>query len=144
LSGIPTLAVPAIFRNAAFTFNSYAAIIENMSVDFGQVVGKQMSANAATGVARYRVQDYQPKVEFDPEVVALSTFNPYTLWSGATLAALAASFISSAGSVALAISNLQLDPPKVGARETAQIYQLSATPHASTIAANFAVTLTFA
>ncbi|MDQ7799562.1 MAG: hypothetical protein RDU76_11585 [Candidatus Edwardsbacteria bacterium] len=124
--GVSALDSPAIFKSAEFNFNSYQALIENLACDFGISVGRQVSANAATGVARYRVQDFAPKIDFDPEVVALSAFNPWTLWLAGTLAVLSAYFKSSSGQVQLSMTGLQSEVPKEGEREEAQIYQMSA------------------
>ncbi len=142
----PTV-LPPIFRSAAFNMYGIGAanaIIENLSVDIGNVISKRPDANAASGMRRYFISDREAKGECDPEVIALATYNPWTLWDSATAGAITATIGSSAGNrILVDMPNVVKDVPKYGDRETMLTYGISFVAKPTLTAGNNDVRLTF-
>ena len=115
--------LPPALYSASFAIDAYAAIIENFKVDYGNEIGKRVSANAATAVLSYFIRERAVKGEIDPEVETLATWNPWTLWSGSTRGALTCTFGSTAGNRCVVSGpKVMLDEVKYGERETLLTY----------------------
>lgn len=143
----PTYATvsPLIFKGAGFSYNSVATlVITELMLDIGNVVGRRDSANAASGIARYFVNDRDSKGSMNPETVALSTLNPWTLFNAITQANIAASVSGGAGNiVTLAVTGVTLDAPKYGSRENILAWDLSFGINPTLAAGNNAIVITF-
>lgn len=115
---------PPIFKSAAVTIGAYSPLVSALEIEVANTIGKSISANAANPVTRYRVTQRAVKGSLDPEVVALSTWNPWTLWEASTAAAIGATVGASVGNrMIISMPNAQpSDAPKYAERETIPTY----------------------
>jgi hypothetical protein len=82
----PSLSTACVFTEGEVEIGAYAApIIEAFNFDAGNVVSKRPSANEAQGILSYFISNAIPVMDVDPEVVALSTYNPFTAWDANSL-----------------------------------------------------------
>jgi len=118
---------PLIFKGATFSYNSVATLVINeLMLDIGNTVSKRDSAIAATGIARYFVSDRAAKGSMNPETVALSSLNPWTLFDASTQANIALSVSGGAGNIiSIAVTGVTLEAPKYGNRENVLTWDLS-------------------
>jgi hypothetical protein len=115
--------LPPRLLSASFALGAYSAIIEAFKVDIGNEIGRRPSANASTGILSYFVRERAVKGEIDPEAVALATWNPFTLWSGSTLAAITITFGSAAGNRCVITGpKVMLDSVKYAERDSLLAY----------------------
>jgi len=142
----PTL-VPPIFRSAAFNLwgiGETNAIIENFSVDIGNEIKRRADANVASGIRRYFIGNRIIKGECDPEVIALGTYNPWTLWDATTAGVITATIGNTAGNrVVVSMPNVVKDIPAYGDRESVAIYTIPFTAHPTLTAGNNEIKLRF-
>lgn len=136
---------PLIFKSAGFTYNSVGTlVITELMLDMGNAVSRRDSANATSGIARYFVSDRDAKGSMNPETVALTTLNPWTLFNAVTQANIAAAVSGGAGNiVTLAVTGVTLDAPKYGSRENILTWDLSFTLNPTLSAGNNEVVITF-
>lgn len=129
----PTLAsieygtvAPLVFKSGTFTFNSIALTISKFDFDIGNTVTRRLDANAATGVKSYSITQRETKGAFDPEVVALSTFNPWADFEAQTARAISVTLGQTGGNkIRIDIARTILEVPKYGERDNIQTYDLS-------------------
>lgn len=138
-------AKPPIFRSASFTVHAYAALISKLSVDIGNKIAKRSDANSATGIYRYWISDREARGGCDPEVVALATFNPWSLWDATTVGALSATIGNAAGNrLIISMPNIVPDSmPKYGNREGIVAYDYNFKSNPTVSAGNNEVSLKF-
>ena len=137
-------AKPPILRSASFSVHSYAALIDALNLEVGNQIAKRTDANSATGIYRYFIQGRDVKGDCDPEVVALSTFNPWNLWDQSTEGALTVTVGSTAGNrCIIAMPKIVPDMVKYGAREGTLIYAYPFTAHPSLTAGNNEISVKF-
>lgn len=135
---------PPLFRNANFFIHAYAAVIEGFKFDMGNKIGKRTDANNATGMYRYFIQGRDVKGECDPEVVALTTFNPFMIWDESTAGALNLQVGDTAQNRCLiTMPSIVPEIPKYGAREGIRTYAYSFTSHPTLTAGNNEISLKF-
>jgi hypothetical protein len=122
-------AVPPRFINAAFTFDSYAAVINALSLDLGNKVAARIDANAPTGIVEYAVMDRAPKGKIDPEIAALATKDFFEHWVNSTESALTAALTGSAGNITtITAPKCQQDnAPTLNKRENVLTHDLTLT-----------------
>lgn len=139
--------LPPIFRNAEFNLwgiGAANAIIENLSVDLGNVVSNRRDANAESGMRRYFISGRETKGECDPEVVSLATYNPWTLWDAVTAGAITATIGNTAGNrILITMPNVVKEVPAYGDRETMLTYAISFVAKPTLAAGNNEVRFTF-
>lgn len=137
-------AKPPILRSASFTIQGYAALIEALNLEIGNKIAKRTDANSSTGIYRYFIQGRDVKGDCDPEVVALSTFNPWSQWDQSTEGALSVTVGSTAGNKCV-ISSPKIVPDiiKYGAREGILTYAYPFTAHPSLTAGNNEIQIKF-
>lgn len=109
---------PPPFRAAAFTIDTYAAIIETLKISCKGEVAKRPDANAATGILAYFIKERTVTGEIDPEMVLKATKDFWGLWEASSQAA----FTATVGSVAsnrcvISAPAVEFDEPKYGDRE---------------------------
>ena len=93
-------------------------VIAKLDIDMGLVTVPRPDPNGDYGVKQYMVSDRKVKISIDPEQLALSAFNPYTLHTAQTPIALETKPTASAGfKMEFSIAGLTLDSPKAGERE---------------------------
>lgn len=136
---------PIIFTNANFVYNSISSLkISSLSFDISNSVNPRSDANADTGIQRYYISDREPSGSMDPEKVALSTLNPWTIWDNTTQAEIIAKPDGSAGNIVeLTITNATLEVPSYGDRENVKTWELSYKVNPTVSAGNNEVELVF-
>lgn len=93
--------IPPRFLSAAFTIDTYAAIIDKLTIDIGNKVVERTSANAATGILEYFIQDRAIVGTIDPEAVLVGTKDFYTMWDQSSRVAFSATVGQTAGNKCL-------------------------------------------
>jgi len=115
--------VPPRFIGASFTIDSWAGVIETLTVKVANEIAKRPSANAATGILEWFIKERLVTGEIDPEVVAMATKNLWSMWSGASRVALTATIGTSAGNkCTISGPTVQLDTVKYGDRDNILTY----------------------
>lgn len=110
--------LPPIFRSAAFTLDSYAAVIEKFNIDLKNEIAKRTSANAATGILEYYIKDRAVSGTIDPEMVLPATKDFWGMWNSGAAFAMACTIGSTAGNrCVITAPAVQLDKPKYASRE---------------------------
>lgn len=89
--------VPPRFLSASFAIDTYAAIIDSLTINGGNEVLPRNSVNAATGILEYFIGDRKVTGSIDPEAVLLAAKNFYTLQEAGTLVAFTATIGQTAG-----------------------------------------------
>lgn len=122
--------VPPRFLSASFTIDSYAAIIESLSIDMGNQIVMRKDANAATGIKEWLIANRAPSGNVDPEVVDLSTKNFWTMWSDSSPVALSATLGQTAAKkCVITAPRLVSDIPTYGDRDNILVHGLPFTLH---------------
>lgn len=136
---------PIIVQALGFTYNSYAAIIEELMLDMGNTVSPEKSANASNnGIAGYFISNRESKGSMNPEAVAMSVLNPWDLYDNTTAANIALDITASAGNdFAIAVTGAVLEVPKYGSRENILTWDLSFTINPTLAAGNNEIVITF-
>jgi hypothetical protein len=147
LIGHTTLLAEGFLKGAdCVVLGAHTMAVETVAIDFGIKVAKRSSANALTGVLRYWVQDYETKASIDPEVLALATFNPWTVVTGKTLQTLTTRFYDSGGNyVKVEITQMAIAefPKEDGEREGLMTDQLSLVARAADADTPYTVVITY-
>jgi hypothetical protein len=100
LSGISyqtTRAQP--FQNASLSINSYAAILEALSIESGNAIELRDSANALQGYLSAIIGKRNMKLKLNPEDVLIATHDFWDDWEKGTLVALSATLGATAGNI---------------------------------------------
>ena len=112
-------AVPPVWRNAQFTLDAYAAVLNSLTFDIGNSIAKRTSLNSATGILEWYVSERSVKGEFDPEMVLPATYDFWGKWQSGGAYPLTATIGSAAGNrCVITAPAVQLDMPKYDKRET--------------------------
>lgn len=119
--------VPPRFINAAFAFDGFVAVINNLTLDLANKVAQRIDANAATGITEYAVIDRNPKGKIDPEIAALATKDFFAHWAASTQSALTATVGSAAGNITtITAPKCQQDnAPAINKRDTVLTHDIS-------------------
>jgi hypothetical protein len=90
-----------------------AAVAEKVSVDLGVKTSLSKNMQDVDGIGEVRISGRDPSGSVDPDVEALSTFNPWTIWDAGTKQAILVDVGSTYGNrVALYMKEAQFDNPK--------------------------------
>lgn len=136
-------AIPPIFRGASFTFDTYAAIIDGISIEVKNDVAKRVDVNSATGILEWFVKERAVSGKIAPEMVLPATKDFWGMWSGGSAYAMTATIGAAAGNrCVITAPAVQLDKPKYGERESIVTLDLGLTL-APTAAGNDEIVLTF-
>lgn len=138
--------LPQIWQSGAFKLNAITSlIVSKFNIDMGNEIVKRPSGSAVNGINRYYVKDRNVKVDFDPEKVALSTFDPYTLHTAQTECDLQT--IINDGTpgqeIEINVNNVTLDAPKTGNRDNVITYELSGQARVTPIVGNTELQIIF-
>jgi hypothetical protein len=119
--------VPPAFLSATFTADSYAAVIDKLTIDVANAIALRSSPNAASGHVSATITGRAPKVTFDPETVTVATKDFLGLMKAGTAFALSCSLGSAAGNtIAISCPKLVLNDLKEGNRAGILTDQLTA------------------
>ena len=135
----------AVWNAANFKFNAIETlVISKLDIDLGIEHAMRKDANAATGINRYYVKNRIPKVSFDPEKVALSTLNPFTLHTAQTACDLETKPTATAGNkIEILINDITLDAPAYGDRENVRTWELNGTARPAIATGNTEFSIAF-
>lgn len=136
---------PPVVKSAAVTIGAYSPLASALELELANTIGKSISVNAANPVTRYRITNRSVKGSLDPEAVALSVWNPWSLWDAGTASAIAMTIGASAGNrMLISVPVAQpSDAPKYGERETIGTYQYAFGANVTLAAGNNELTLSF-
>lgn len=138
---------PPIFRSASFNMwgiGTANAIIQNFSFDLANSIAKRSDANAASGARRYGILNREVKGECDPEVIAIGTYNPWTMWDATTAGAITATIGNIVGNrIVVDMPNVVKDTVGYGDREGTLTYGISFSAKPTVAAGNNEVSLLF-
>lgn len=121
-----TAVQPPVFKSALFTIDTYAAIIESLSIDVQNTIAKRPDANAATGILGWIITERAVTGEIDPEVAAIATKDFWAMWAASSSVAMTATIGQTAGNrCVIACPAVQIDEGlKYGDREGILTYGL--------------------
>jgi len=132
-----TLQLPPVLQAAAFAIDGYSALISKLALSVENTVTPRKDASATYGINRYIVTDRKITGSCDPEMVALSTYNPWTTFDNGTAGALTITLGSATGNK-LVVSSSRVLKSKVdlGARDGIKVYELGFDCTVTTAAGN--------
>lgn len=123
------IAAPPLLRSGVFSFGTLTAgnaVVDAIEISRTNTVVKRTDANATYGVKRYSLTGYEVSGSFDPEQIALGTWNPWGIYETPTLGALSVTLGTAVGNrLVVAMPNCQIDAPKPGAREGILTYTIA-------------------
>lgn len=91
--------LPPAFLSASFTMHAFAAMIENLTFDMGNVVALRNDVNAASGNLSALLTGRRPTGTFDPELVILADHDYYGRWRSGVEASLSTVLGSTPGNI---------------------------------------------
>lgn len=123
----PTIAdiVPPVVASMGLTVGGYTPVCTALSIDLGVSTSQRKDVNADAGITGIEIQSRRPTGSLDPETPALSEFNPWAAWAGATKAAISATIGSDSGNqIEISIPKAQYGAPSYGDRDGILTYSL--------------------
>jgi len=126
LSGVSYSAVvPVAFQNASFTLDTYAGVIEAVSIDLGNNVALRPSANATQGYVCAIIGSREPKMTLNPEDVLVATKDWWAKWEAGSTVAFTAALTGSAGNICtITAPKVQILKMKPGERDGIAIQEM--------------------
>lgn len=119
--------IPQIVKGTTTTFGSYAAIIEKLSLKFGNSVIERTSLNAAEGILAFMVGNRASSGVMTCEAVLRATSNA-DFWSyfntGATKALSMVLGATAGNIVTISAPCCKLEPPKYGDRDGLRTFEI--------------------
>lgn len=97
-------AAPIAAVNGTFTYDSYAAIINNLSFDIGNSIAQAVDYNATDGFGEIRITNRAVTGSFDPEDVTIATYDYWSTLTGSTSAAITTAALGPAAGNKIALS----------------------------------------
>lgn len=118
-------ATPPRLYSAAFTIDSYAAVIDSFKLSIENDIAKRPSANEATGILRWFVKGRAVTAEIDPEVPAIAIKDLWNIWATSTSVPVSITIGQAVGArCVITMPNVQIDELKFAERENILTYQL--------------------
>lgn len=106
LADVALLSVnPQPFINAAFSLQSYAALIKSMQIDIANAVALRGDANSSSGFKSAIITARKPKLTFDPEMVLVATHDFYGIMRAGTEGALTTAIGATVGNICTITAN---------------------------------------
>jgi len=100
LSGVTYGATkPPVFMGATFTVDTYAAVLNNLSLDLGNTVALRPSIAASSGFVSAMITNREPVITIDPENVLVATKDYLGTWRLGTEIALSSAHGATAGNI---------------------------------------------
>jgi len=119
---IPDL-TPPVGENMGITVAGYTPSLTNLQITLGNTVTGKKNLNAAEGYGSVRVTNREPSGSLDPAAVALSAFNPWSLWRGGTKGLISGTLGSSRGNrVRVVVGQAQHKTPSYTNQENDLVY----------------------
>ncbi len=120
--------IPFMGANVIQVHSGYNAILESMSLDMGNELGRVVNANDASGLRGYTIINRRPMIKFNPEDVIDATHNFWSIWRAASQSTINIDAVGSgAGNLmAWTATNTQYHAPGVGNREGSLILDMEA------------------
>jgi len=119
--------VPPAFLGATFTVDSYAAVVDKVSIDLGNAIALRSSPTAASGYVSALITGRAPKVSFDPETVTVATKDFPGLMKAGTAFALSCTLGSAQGNtITISAPKLVIQDLKEGNRSGILTDQITA------------------
>lgn len=110
--------VPPLFRAAQFELDSYAAVIDGISLDMKNDVVKAVDLNAATGITQWYIKERTVTGKIDPEMVLPATYDFWGKWAAGGTGAMAVTVGATSGNrCTINAPAVQIDKPSYGDRE---------------------------
>lgn len=125
-------AIPGIFHGVNLLWDSFAAITDNIEIDFGQTVAEVSSVSATNGIKNFAVTGWEPKITIDPEMSAVGDYNWISkLCAGTEVAVTFTHAQASAGGVnarsfAVSMPKVQIEALTVGERNGIKTFGVTA------------------
>jgi hypothetical protein len=117
--------IPPALKSGAFTLGAFAGTIGTFKMAMGNEIVKRPDVNAATGFLAQFIKDRKVTAEIDPEAPALSSWNPVSILTAGTSAALAIQFGTAAGNrMKITAPKAVLDGVKYAERENILTYAI--------------------
>jgi hypothetical protein len=125
LSGVSySTTKPPTFQSASMTIDSFAAIVQEIELDFANTVALRPSVNAASGNLSALITARKPMLKFDPENDLVANEDFMGNWRSGSEMAFAASLGSVAGNtIAISAPKVQYQEIGMGDREGISIYE---------------------
>lgn len=134
----------ALFKFTPAGGSDLGLVVSKFDIDLGNEVNPRPDANGVSGIGRYYISDRKTKVSLDPEKVALSILNPYTLHELQTLIAIETKPTGTAGNlVEITVGGVSLDAPKAGNRNNIATWDLSGQCRPTIAAGNSEIAIVF-
>ena len=94
----PTLTtiIPPVFLSANAKIGTYVPVITDLKVDLGVTVQSRMDANNPNGLSEFFIGARKTTGSIDPEVDAITNYNPWAAWEAGSRA----TFMATCGTVA--------------------------------------------
>lgn len=110
--------VPPIFRGASFALDSYAAIIDGISIDVKNDVVKRVDVNAATGILGYLIKERIVTGKIAAEMVTKATKDFWGMWESGNAYPMTCTVGSTPGNRCIITAPAaQVDKPSYGDRD---------------------------
>lgn len=90
---------PPKCKGVTFTFDSYAAVVQQLEVDCNNTIAKRDSITDSTGVQGFEITNRDPKGSMNPEAVVSGTYAFFSAWNDSASKALSAVIGSTAGNI---------------------------------------------
>ncbi len=118
--------IPPICKAMNAMIDAYSPVgVNSLSIDLGAKVTRNNDINAAEGISGFTITDRVCAGSADPEVVALSTFNPWEAWEASTPANIQCTVGGTQGNrFDVSIPEAVYNDPKYGDRDGIAIYNL--------------------
>ncbi len=115
---VPNATVPPLFRGASFALDTYAAVIDGISIDVKNDIVKRVDVNSATGILEWFIKERTVTAKITPEMVLPATKDFWGMWAGGSAYAMTCTIGSVAGNRCVVTAPAaQIDKPKYGDRE---------------------------
>jgi hypothetical protein len=117
--------VPPVVASLGLTVGGFTPVATAFEVDLGVSTSQRKDINADAGITGIEIQSRTPVGSLDPETAALSEFDPWSAWAGATKAAISATVGSESGNkISISIPKAQYGAPSYGDRDGILTYSL--------------------
>jgi hypothetical protein len=90
---------PPAFLSASLTVDSYAALLDSLTIDMGNKIALRKDANSGSGHKSAVIAGRSPKITIDPEFVLVAAYDFYGKWRSGNEGALTCALTGAAGNI---------------------------------------------